>query len=153
MAYTGSKAQAGRGSQLFVGGVSGAGAPVTTLVGEVKSAGVSGAQWATEDVSNFESGADIEFGTTMRDNGTMDLMGNRVSSDAGQIAIEAAFGTGSKYDWKLQLPLAPGQSTTGDIYTFSALVVSREFPIETTKIIPFTVKLKISGPVTLTVGS
>lgn len=153
MAYTGSKAQSGRGTQLSIGGVTGAAPGTFTLVGEVKTSGISGAQWETTDVSNFESGADQEFISTMRNNGELSVGGNRISGDAGQVAVEAAFASGSKYDWKLVLPLAPGQTTTGDTYTFSALVVSREIPIETTKEVGWNLKLKISGAVTLVTGS
>jgi len=154
--YNGSRAQAGRGSQLSIGGLTGAGGVDTyTLVGEIKTAGISGAQWGTEDVSNFESGADQEFLSTMRDNGTLDLAGNRVSSDAGQVAVEAAFSSGLKYDFKLQLPIntQAGQTTVGDSYTFSALVQSRDIAVDTTKAIGWTTKLKVSGPVTLVPGS
>jgi hypothetical protein len=154
MAYTGSKAQAGRGSQLSIGGITGStGTETFVLVGEIKTSGISGAQWGTDDVTNFQSGADQEFITTIRDNGTLDLAGNRVASDAGQVAVEAAFASGAKYDWKLVLPLALNQTATGDTYTFSALVQSREISVDTTKAIGWTVKLKVSGPVTLVTGS
>jgi len=151
MAYTGSKAQAGRGSQLSIGTTGTT--PTFTLVGEVKSSGVSGAQWGTTDVSNFESGADQEFITTIRNNGNVKLDGNRVSSDAGQVLVEAAFSTGGVVPWKLVLPLTAAQTTTGDTYTFNALVESREFTVDTTKEINYSVSLKISGPVTLVTGS
>ena len=154
MSYTGSKAQAGRGSSLSIGAVTGSGGSETfTLVGEIKTSGITGAQWSTVDTTNFQSGADQEFLTTIRNNGSVRIAGNRVSSDAGQVAVEAAFASGSKYDWKLQLPLAQGQTTTGDLYTFSALVESREFDVQTTSEISWTVNLKVSGPVTLTTGS
>lgn len=154
-AYSGSLAQAGRGSALSIGPLTGTLTPTYTMVGEIKTSGISGAQWGTEDVSNFESGADQEFLTTMRDNGTVDLAGNRVTSDAGQAAVEVAFGTGLKYLWKITLPIntQAGQTTTGDVYAFSALVQSRDISVDTTKAIGWTVKLKISGAVVLTPGS
>ena len=156
MAYNGSRAQAGRGSQLSIGGLTGAGGPDTyVLIGEIKTGGISGAQWQTEDVSNFESGADQEFLATMRDNGTIDMAGNRVASDAGQLAVENAFSTGLKYDFKLQLPVntQAGQTTVGDAFTFSALCQGRDIAVDTTKAIGWTVKLKVSGAVTLVPGS
>lgn len=154
--YNGSKAQAGRGSQLSIGGLTGASGPdVYTLIGEIKTGGISGAQWATEDVTNFESGADQEFLATIRDNGTIDMAGNRIASDAGQVAVEAAFSSGLKYDFKLQLPInaQAGQTTTGDAFTFSALCQSRDIAVDTTKAVSWNVKLKVSGPVTLVTGS
>ena len=154
--YSGSRAQAGRGSSLSIGGITGAvGTETYTLIGEIKTSGISGAQWNTEDVSNFQSGADSEFITTMRDNGTIDVAGNRIASDAGQVAVETAFGNGLKYDFKLVLPIntQAGQTTVGDTFQFSALVQSRDIAIDTTKAISWQVKLKISGAVTLTAGS
>lgn len=154
--YNGSKAQAGRGTQLSIGGLTGAGGVDTwTLIGEIKTSGISGAQWGTEDVTNFESGADQEFLSTIRDNGTLDLAGNRVASDAGQLAVEGAFSSGLKYDFKMVLPIntQAGQTTTGDTFSFSALVQSRDIAVDTTKAIGWTTKLKVSGPVTLVSGS
>lgn len=156
MSYTSSRAQAGRGSQLFIGDLTGStGTDTFTLIGEIKTSGISGAQWGTEDVTNFESGADQEFITTIRDNGTIDLAGNRIASDAGQVLVETSFQSGLKYNFKLTLPLntQAGQTTIGDTYAFSALVQSRDISVDTTKAIGWTVKLKVSGPVTLTAGS
>jgi hypothetical protein len=156
MSYTGSRAQAGRGSSLAIGPLTGTtGTETYVTIGEIKTSGISGAQWQTEDVSNFQSNADQEFLSTMRDNGTIDISGNRVTSDAGQVAVEAAFASGLKYDFKLTLPInvQAGQTTAGDYYTFSALVQSRDISVDTTKAIGWQVKLKISGPVSLVAGS
>ena len=155
MAYNGSLAQAGRGSALSIGPITGTLTPTYTMVGEIKTSGISGAQWGTEDVTNFESGADQEFITTVRDNGTIDLAGNRVTSDAGQAAVEVAFGTGLKYLFKITLPVnvQAGQTTVGDVFSFSAIVQGRDISVDTTKSIGWTVKLKVSGAVTLTAGS
>lgn len=147
MAYTGSQATAGRGSTLSIG----SGTPVT--IGEIKSSSLTGTAWGTVDVTNFESGADQEFITTVRSNGEIAISGNRVASDAGQVAVEAAYASGAKTAFKLQLPLGPNQTTTGDAYTFNAFVVSRDFDVEVTKEIGWSVKLKVSGPVTLVPGS
>lgn len=154
MAYTTSKAQAGLGSSLSIGGITGAvGTEVWTVIGEAKSAGISGAQWSTEDVTNFQSGANQEFLSTIRNNGTLDISGNRVSSDAGQVVVETAFSNGLRYDYKLVLPLSATQTTTGDTYTFSALCESRDISVSVDKVIGWSVKLKVSGPVTLVTGS
>jgi hypothetical protein len=156
MAYTGSKAQAGRGTQLFIGGVTGAGGTETfTLVGEIKTSGIAGVQYDQEDVSNFQSGAYKEYLATMIDPGTLDMMGNRISTDGGQQAVEAAFLTGLTYDFKLVLPVSAklGQTTTGDTYLFSGFVKSRDIPVDTTKAISWSVKIQLSGAPTYTQGS
>jgi predicted secreted protein len=151
--YTKSQAQSGRGTVLSIGSTGAT--PTFSVIGEVKTATQSGSQWGTEDVTNFESGNDQEFQTTIRDNGEFSLAGNRVNNDAGQLATESAFADGSIRPFKLQLPLNPltGQMTTGDLYTFNALVVSRDFSVEFNKVITFSTKLKVSGAVTLTPGA
>ena len=146
MTYTNSNATAGRGSSLSIG-------TTPTLIGEIKSASPSGNKWGTADVTNFESGINEEFITTIRNNGEVKISGNRVSSDAGQVLVEAAFASGALQPFVLKLPLAPNQTTTGDSYAFSALVESREFKVDVTSAITWDVSLKVSGPVTLTEGS
>jgi hypothetical protein len=146
MTYTGSKAIAGRGSILSVGAT-------PTVVGEVKSSGFTGNKWDTVDVTNYQSGPDREFIVTVRDNGTLKVAGNRVSTDAGQLLVEAAYGTGAITAFILTLPKSAAQTTTGDTYGFNALVESRSFDDDVTKEISWDVSLKISGAVTFTAGT
>lgn len=146
MTYTGSLATAGRGSLLSVGGT-------PTTVGEIKSASITGNQWGTADVTNFQSAADREFITTVRDNGQMKLSGNRVSLDAGQVIVEAAYQSGAITAFTLTLPKSAAQTTNGDKYAFNALVESRSFDADVTKEISWNVSLKISGAVTYTAGT
>jgi hypothetical protein len=146
MTYTGSLAIAGRGSVLSVGGT-------PTVVGEVKTSGISGNSWGTADVTNFQSGPDREFIVTVRDNGQLKLAGNRVSADAGQVIVEASYQSGAITAFTLQLPKAASQTTNGDKYAFNALVESRSFDVDVTKEISWNVSLKISGAVTFTVGT
>lgn len=146
MAYIGSQAQSGRGSTLSIGAT-------PTLIGEIKSVPFTSGKWQTADVTNFDSGNDAEFITTIRDNGTLNIEGNRVPGDAGQTAIEAAYQDGSLQNFVLTLPKTATQTTAGDTYSFSALVLSRDFTVDVTKEIDFKVELKISGAVTYAAGS
>jgi hypothetical protein len=146
MAYAGSQAQSGRGSTLSIGAT-------PTLIGEVKNVPFTSGKWQTADVTNFESGNDAEFISTIRDNGTVTFDGNRVSADAGQQAVETAYDTGEIAAFSLQLPKSAAQTTKGDAYTFNALVISRDFTVDVTKEIDWKVELKISGAVTFTAGS
>lgn len=146
MAYAGSQAQSGRGSTLSIGAT-------PTLIGEIKTVPFTSGKWQTADVTNLESGNDAEFITTIRDNGTVQLEGNRVPGDAGQQAVESAYDNGSLQAFTLTLPKSSTQTTTGDTYTFNALVLSRDFTVDVTKEIDFKVELKISGAVTYTAGS
>jgi hypothetical protein len=157
MAYTGSKAQAGRGAVLGIGPLFVPGAPAATpayvTIGEIRTSGITNSQWDTVDVSNFESGVDKEFITTMRDPGMIAIAGNRISSDLGQVNCEAAFQSGGIYMFQILVPKNVTQTTTGDIYTFNALVKSIDFEIDVAKEISWTVKLQLSGPRLLTPGS
>jgi hypothetical protein len=123
------------------------------LIGEIKTSGIENSQWETEDVTNFQSGSSKEFITTIRDEGECQLDGNRVSSDAGQAAVEAAYASGLIMPFTLQLPKSDTQTVIGDKYQFNALVVSRSFKVETTKATSWSVKLKISGLPVETLGS
>ena len=145
MSYTNSNAQSGFGASLTIGGT-----PV--VVGEIKSFGLNGQKWDTAEVTNLQSLAK-EFITTIRDNGTMDLDLNRVSTDAGQAAVEAAFTSGALTPFAFTLAKETGQSTTGDKFQFSALVVSRDFTVDPTKEIAAKIQLKISNAITYTEGA
>lgn len=153
MPYTRSQAQAGRASILSIGPTVGTATPTYTPIMEVRSAPRRGAKWDTEDVSNFNSGVDKEFITQMRDNGTLEITGNRVGGDAGQTALKAAFGTGELYLFTFELPKTTGQTTAGDSWGFNALVESIDYDVDTTKAVTFTCTLKISGLPTETAGS
>jgi hypothetical protein len=146
MTYTASQAQAGRGTTLGIGAT-------PTLIGELDNVPMDLPEWNTDDVTNFESGSDEEFITTIRKSMEYSVTGNRVSSDAGQIAVETAYAAGSLSSFTLTLPKTAAQTTSGDKYVFNALVLSQSFKIETTKKVTFSMKLKTSGPVAFTAGS
>lgn len=146
MTYTGSLAQAGRGSSFSIGAT-------PTLIGEVASCSPTGNAWEYVDTSNFQSGVDEEFISTMRNNGEFSVAGNRVSADAGQVLVEADYNTGGKSSYTLQLPKTAAQTTSGDKYVFNAFVQTRKFSVEVKGKISFELTLKVTGPVTLTVGT
>jgi len=152
MAYTGSQAISGRGSVLSIN-TGTATLPVWTTVGEVRVSSNSGAQWKTADVTNFESGNNMEFITTIRDNGYFKCTCNRVSGDAGQIALYNSYLNGTTVMYQLQLPLQAGQTTKGDLCSWSALTESYDFDVDPEKQIEVTINLKITGPLDVTPGS
>lgn len=146
MTYTGSLAQAGRGSSLGIGAT-------PTAIGEVGSCTPSGNAWEYVDTSNFQSGVDEEFISTMRNNGEFRVQGNRVSSDAGQVLVEADYNSGGKSAYTLTLPKTAAQTTSGDKYVFTAYVMTRTFTVEVKGKVAYDLTLKVSGAVVLTVGS
>jgi len=145
MPYTGSKAQAGRGSSLLIGAT-------PTPIGEVSDSPLNRGEWQFDDTTNFDSGADKEVISTIRDNGTVPFKGNRVGTDAGQILVETSYQSGAVTAFTLQLPPTALQ-TTGDKYTFNAFVKGSKFTVETTKKIGFEIDLMITGPTTFVAGT
>lgn len=146
MPYTGSQAQAGRGSSLSIGAT-------PTLIGEITDVPFKRPEWNFVDVTNFESGNDEEVLSTIRKTGQFTVTFNRVSSDAGQAAVEAAYQSGALSPFVMQLAKATGQVTNGDKYVFNAYVIGSDLGIKPTDKIAGSITLKTSGPVTLTVGS
>jgi hypothetical protein len=144
--YTGSKAQAGRGSLLSIGAT-------PTPIGECADVPFNRPEWDTVDTTNFDSGADEEQLVTIRKAATFSVTGNRVSSDAGQTAAEAAYQGGTLQQFTFTLPKTTAQTTTGDKYVFNAYVKGSNFKVSPTGKIEFTLNLQTSGPVVLTVGS
>jgi hypothetical protein len=146
MTYTGSKAQAGRGSTLSIGGT-------PTEIGEVSEVPFTRPEWEFVETTNFDSGSDAEMLSTMRKVADITFTFNRVSSDAGQVLVEAAYVAGTITAFVLQLPKTAAQTTTGDKYTFNAFVIGSDIKVSPKDKVAGTVKLQTSGPVTLTVGS
>jgi hypothetical protein len=146
MSYSGSQAQSGRGTIIAIGAT-------PTTIGECSDFPLNRSKWETVDVTNFQSGSDGEFITTIRKPGSVTIKGNRVVSDAGQVLVEAAYQSGAISAFTVTLPKTISQSTSGDKYTFSALVLSLDFSIQPTKQIEFSLDLQISGPVTFTAGT
>lgn len=150
LTYTKTAAQAGRGTTLGIG----SGTPV--LIGEIRSISLDGNQWETADVTNMQSGFTKEFINTILDSGEFTTVCNRVSSDAGQVALESAFegaNAGVVQSFTLTLLKSGTQTTTGDVFVFNALVQSSNFSIEPTKETSVTAKLKVTGVKTFTPGT
>jgi hypothetical protein len=155
MTYSGSLAQAGRQVQLGIGTVTTPGTPSTTFthIGEVKDASRSGASWGTAETTNFDSGVDEEFITTTRNNGEYGLEVNAIEGDAGQVALLAAYDSGFKYDFQVIYPKQGAETTAGRKKTFSALVMSVDEKLSLKDAITYSIKLKVSGPITQVAGS
>lgn len=126
-----------------------------TTIGELKTSDQGKPTFDKEDVSNFQSNIDKEYQKEMRDNGMPKFSGNRVGSDAGQMAALAAFNDADNaYMFQVTLPKRDDQTVIGDAYTYNALVMSASFgPVETNKSVPFDMELQITGPRTFTAGS
>lgn len=121
-----SKAQIlGSGCTLSIGGITGAGGSDTFVpLGELSDFSFDGIKRSTTNNTNFDSGNTVQYLGTLLDYGTLSGTYNRVSNNAGQLALLAALQSGAAYDFKLQLvPNAlTGQILTGDSYLLSGIV-------------------------------
>jgi len=120
---------------------------------EMKEAPVSGQKWNMEDITNFQSGKNMEWLKTLLDSGKVTVQGNRVSTDPGQVALKAAFFDTAPYMFQITLPLKEGQVTTGDSSVFAALVEQFDEPLSVGKAITVSVTLQRTGAVTYTEGA
>ena len=152
MAYTQSKAQSGSQTKFEIG--SALVSPTYTQIYEVNDFSQSGKQNKTADVTNLQSLAE-EFIATLQTPGKYDLTMNRVSGDPGQVAIKVSFEAKSLLPYRITLPLAPGQTTTGDVYAFTAIVEGLDDMSSTApaKQVITKASLKVSSSITLTVGT
>ncbi len=146
-----SAAQSGKGSVLSIGTTGTT--PTFTVIGEVMSAEFSGNTAKTVDTTSFDSGSFSEFLPVIIDSGTVKLAGNRVSSDAGQIAVLAAFVGLQVLPFTLVLPMTSAQTTSGDSIQFNALIEGNDFSVAVDKQVTFSVSLKVSGPITTVAGA
>jgi hypothetical protein len=147
MSYTKSKAQQGKGTVLAI--VAG---QTSTPVGELDTLNLTGRQTGTEDVTNFDS-AMKEFIASLPDPGSWDFSGNRVGSDAGQVAMETAFQASSTESFTITLPKTGAQQNSGDVFAFDGIIEKLNYSIAATKKIAVSGSIKVSGPITITPGS
>jgi hypothetical protein len=146
MTYTGSKAQAGRGSTLSIGGT-------PTEIGEIVDVPFTRPEWDFVDVTNLDSGSDQEMLPTIRKAASFTAKGNRVGTDAGQLLVETAYANAALNSFTIQLPKTAAQTTSGDKYVFNAYVKGASFDVSPTKQVDYSIMLQTSGPVVFTAGS
>jgi hypothetical protein len=92
---------------------------------------------------------------TMMDLGEFTAEGVFLPSDPGLLAIQAAFMLSVPAQFQVWLQQLPGQSTSGNVYCFNAYIGTNPLPSGVTpeKAILWTVSLKLTSIVTVTVGS
>lgn len=155
MATTASKATvSGIGAILSIGAITGStGTETFTPLGEIMDYKHSGVKRGTVMTTNFNSGGVASKLGTILDWGQITLTVNRVSSDAGYTAVRAALVQGGIYDFQFQFPEENGQTTKGDLQTFSAIVTGFDLDVALEKQDQVNITLDITGVVSETVGS
>lgn len=159
MSYTGSKAQSGNQAVVSIGNGTSTSSPGTlTVVGEIADFNQSGTMNKTDDTTNLQSTAE-EFIPTILTPGKFSGVMNRISGDAGQVAVKAAFNAAPPVNvpWQVQLAknTAAGQTTAGDKIVFMGLVeeFSNFGQIKPDKKVQTVFSVKVSGPIVETLGS
>jgi hypothetical protein len=157
MSYIDSQSYQGIGAQLSIGSVVGGSGSNFTAVFELTDQALPEGNWDKLNVSNFNSvGKAKEYRKGMVDYGEIKLKGNSIPGDPGQLAMAAAFADPSNpYQFKLQMPVAPGQATEGVLFAFSAMVMgwSEASTLQPDKTVECTATLQITGPLNRTAGS
>ncbi len=153
--YAGSKSQTSQGTGLWVNFSAGVGTspPTWVFIGECL-----GAQFSDKKVfdksTNLQSQAE-EFLPLLPDPGKLNVELNRVSTDAGQAALEALYDSGVRTDFAVVFPIntAAGQSSAGDQRKFQAYVESTSPQAKVNTRITSNFVLQISGAITKVQGS
>jgi len=140
MAYTGSAAFAGRGSQLLYG----SGSPLLyTILAEIKKISFSGRKLDFVDVTNMQSGIFREWLPTLLDSGDVDIDANFIPGDPSQTAINNYFNTATLVPWEVILPNGLGTMN------FNAYVSTDSWDLQVDKEATVTIKLKVTGAITV----
>lgn len=148
-----SKSYSAKGT-VFSFGPASTGTVAFTTVAEIKTIQFSGGKLDLEDVTNMDSpGAFREKTPTLLDGGDLSLSGNYISGDAGRIAFNTAYLGRTLIACKVVLPLAAGQTTAGDTFTFNGYVSENNVDLQFDKVTSFSAKITITGPVNEVVGS
>jgi hypothetical protein len=154
--YTSSKASVAQGSTISIGPLASAtGSPTYTPISEVQQISWTGAKTTVLTTTNLSSTA-VEKLNGLPDFGQVKMTMNRVTTDAGQLALAAAFSTPGKYLFQVQEPVDAtiGQTTTGNMYALQAIVSEGpSFDLETNKATTVTYTLEISGAPAFTAGT
>lgn len=162
--------QIGLQSKLYIQTVQGTAIAVSggtvsggTLIGQVKKITPPKPKWGTEDITVLATpNTGRIFIKTLVDMGEVKVDGLYASADAGQALLTTAFfaasntAAGASFGFLIEEPinLAGGQTTAGDQVAFNALVTDWEIgEADIDKVIPFTATLKITGAITVTLGS
>ncbi len=121
-------------------------------IAEVKKIDFTGGKADMADVTNQDSvGAHREFLPTLLDAGELSFDGNYLGNlDASQADLQTLFEGQTLSQWKIILPIPPGETVSRGTWSFAAYVNAFDpvFPVD--KEASFTAKLKITGPRTFT---
>lgn len=130
------------------------GSPTFTPIAALRTINYSGSKLSFIDTTNMDSDGNYkEQLPSIFDGGEVTLEGVYVSGEAGRLAAISAYTARTLCSFKVQMPMADGQSTAGDTVTFNGYFGSFGTSFDYSKEITFSSTIEISGPVTYTTGS
>jgi predicted secreted protein len=137
-----SQAFAGRGTKLSYNPVVN---PSTgfTDVAELRTIQFTGSKYDLADVTNMDSGNFREWLPTLADSGELSTSGNYIPSDLSQKDLTSFYNTARLVNWKVTLPNSLG------VISFAGYVSSLERDLPVDKEAMVTIKIKITGPITI----
>jgi predicted secreted protein len=116
-----------------------------TTVAEVTKIQNTGSKADLADVTNMDSPSSFrEFLATLVDSGDVAIDTNFIPGNATQQILETDFNNQTQGYYKIVLPNSLGQAT------FRAYVMSKDFDLTIEKQATRAIKLKITGPMTVT---
>jgi predicted secreted protein len=121
-----------------------AGSPVFTTIAEVRNISGPTTTVNTEDVTNMDSGAYMEFVPTLIDSGELTFEIN-YKSDATQDLLRSDLQAVTFRNYQLVLP-----TLVTETWAFSAIVTGFQLAASQDSVMRASVTLKISGAVTVT---
>jgi hypothetical protein len=149
----------GLGTLIGIGPAVGTTTPTYVTIGQITDAKFSGASATVIKFSTLDGGLGVQKRRGSIDYGTIDLTYERKpgAGDAGQIAAKAAFAdpTGQAYMFNAALFAAAGETTSGDIATFTGIIskLNELTDLSPDKNIEGAITIELSSPMVITPGS
>ncbi len=150
-----SKSQSGLGTLIAIGAVTGTAGETFNNIAELAEVPFEFPEWKTADVTSFASTIE-QMKKIIKGSTKYTFKGRRVSTDAGQKQVQVAYqDQANPYDFKITLPInaAEGQTTQGDVITFSAYVLAVKSTVKPTDIIDYEFDVQLDTDVTYVAGS
>lgn len=155
---TPSVTQLGLGTLVGIGPVVGTPTPAYTTIGQITDAKFSGASATVIKFSTLEGGLAVQKRKGSVDYGTVDITYVRKPgvADVGQAAAKAAFAdTNGVYMFQTSLFVGPGETTVGDIATFTGVIskFAEITDVSPDKLIEGMITIELSSAVVVVAGS
>ncbi len=133
----------------------------TTALAQVKTLQLSGQKVSYDDISNLDTPvlgtSAVQLKETLpatAEPGTLALAGVSLPAAAGYVALAAAYESQALSTFTIQLPKGPGQTTAGNLFTFSGYVSEMPTPdVQWDKTLTFKCTIELNTDVAVTPGS